>query len=600
VRAGAFAVVRGAILGALAVVIVAALVGSAALNAAGAGPLDAPGHGHDGWGAPGGSPASSSAPASALSPARNPIDHVVVVILENHGFDNYFGTYCEVLGSACSDTSVGLNLGVCHLKDPADPAAGCIRSFNFGSAGLTHPYDLAHRWVSSHLACDKNTATDTCRMDNFYYAEGNRSDPFGYLTGAQLPSYWDYAQQYALGDDMFASTLSYSLPNHWFMIAGAAPEVSEYYGYSLFCFSQTGANLRLEHRYLDEANATPALPDEVVHSSGPTWTYYDNPLPSSYDRSISLGCNGGAYSFWNPLEAKAESYSTAFRSHFVSRTRFAQDALAGRLPNVSWVIPTFQNSDHPPSSSVAGQAWVDSILASVEASPEWDHTAVFLTWDDYGGYYDSVPPPQVDEWGLSFRAPFLVISPYTPMNYVDPHFGYFESMLKFIEWRFGLTNLTSRDGVAPNLLSYFDFSASPRPALRSIAASTARYPMAFQSLPAPKPPLLHANATTDAVQLNWSLPLGGTANTGFLLTWGPSTDPTAHTMRFDRSVAGVRIPGLTSGVTYRFTLKVFAAPNLFSTGTTVSIAATAPAAWENADTWIPSVPAAPRWREPPA
>jgi phospholipase C len=134
---------------------------------------------------------------------------------------------------------------------------------------------------------------------------------------------------------------------------------------------------------------------------------------------------------------------------------------SGTFPQVSWVIPSFPISEHSPANITTGMNWVKLVISSIMSSPYWNNTAIILTWDDYGGFYDHVPPPQIDKYGLGFRMPALILSPYAKQGYIDHTQYQFESTLKFIEWRFSLSPLTDRDLHANNLLNAFDFSQKP-------------------------------------------------------------------------------------------------------------------------------------------
>ena len=142
------------------------------------------------------------------------------------------------------------------------------------------------------------------------------------------------------------------------------------------------------------------------------------------------------------------------------------------------MIPGPRFSDHPSANLSAGESYVASVVDAVARSPEWYSTAIFVSWDDYGGFYDHVAPPSVDALGLSFRVPLLVISPYTPAGLIVHSLGYFESLLHFVEWRFGLGCLTARDCQAPLPLDYFNFQSPPRaPYLFPTDPGLASYPI---------------------------------------------------------------------------------------------------------------------------
>jgi phospholipase C len=140
------------------------------------------------------------------------------------------------------------------------------------------------------------------------------------------------------------------------------------------------------------------------------------------------------------------------------------DAKAGKLPAVTWVTPLYALSEHPPFSFCYGENWTTQVVDAIMRSPEWSSTAIFITWDEWGGFYDHVPPPQVDRYGLGIRVPLLVISPYAKRGYVDHRYGEFSSVLRFIEDNWHLSTLSGRDRRAGDLLSDFDFQQSPRPA----------------------------------------------------------------------------------------------------------------------------------------
>jgi phospholipase C len=140
-----------------------------------------------------------------------------------------------------------------------------------------------------------------------------------------------------------------------------------------------------------------------------------------------------------------------------------RDISDNRLPPVTWVTPRFELSDHPEYSFCWGQNWSTRVIDAIMGSPMWKDTAIFVTWDDYGGFYDHVPPPQVDDFGFGIRVPLLLISPYARSGYVDHTLGEFSSVLRFIEDNWGLSPLTARDRDAQNLSEAFDFTQEPLP-----------------------------------------------------------------------------------------------------------------------------------------
>ncbi len=429
------------------------------------------------------------------------IDHIVLVVMENHAYDDYFGVYCPSAGPDCPTPNNGIPPGTCVPLHPGESDSPCVKPYNFTEANWTVGGPMPHSLGSSLAAWNHGA------MNDFYQAEMSGLNPFGHYNGTTAPIYWDLAEEYGLDDDFFSSVLDYSLPNHWHLVAGQAPSQilnnGTYVGPNLT--QAGGATIAGDHLYLDQANATESIEDLLLRDPSVSWTYYDYPL-GTYDRAIALnatsnpGVTGSAFNYWNPQAAKAESYNASFTSHFVSNTAFYGDARNGTLPNFSWVIPAGQDSDHPPWNSTTAQGWVASLVDAVESSPEWDSTVMFVTWDEYGGFYDHVDPPTVDGGQqLGFRVPLLVIGPYVREDDLFSGFGYFESILHLMEVRYHLGCFTALDCDAPLPFQEFNFDAPPRaPMLFPTNVTNASYPMALQpaaaataTLPAYSPPTMY-------------------------------------------------------------------------------------------------------------
>jgi len=424
--------------------------------------------------------------AHAGSPAENAnqvgfmnhIDHIVFVVLENHAYDNYFGAYCPVRSVACPERALGLPNDTCVPSDPADPFGSCIHPFSFSPANWTLTTPMLHSLASSREAWDNGS------MDGFYPAEQSGLDPFGHYNGTTAPIYWDLAEEYALSDNFFSSILSYSLPNHWHIVAGQAPQEIVANGTHGCATCPGELVVQRDHTYLNQANRTESIEDLLLHSNV-SWKYYDYTL-GTYSQAIAITLNettdrvtgnGRAYNLWNPQAAKAESYNASFVDHFALNTQFYTDARDGTLPSLSWVIPAAQDSDHPGFNSTVAQSWVASLVDAVENSPDWNTTALYITWDDYGGFYDHVDPPTFQGQQLGFRVPLLVISPYTQPGTVSNNFGFFESVLHLMEWRFDLGCITSLDCNAPLPIDGFDWGQAPRaPMMFPTNFSQAGYP----------------------------------------------------------------------------------------------------------------------------
>ena len=408
----------------------------------------------------------AEAAAPGWGPANVPIQHIIMVDMENHAFDNYFGTYCQAHTSACPNTtgSYTIPANTCVPYYPNNNTAfGCIKPFNQTSLTVG---DLGHMWTNTHQSVNGGA------MNNFYVGEGGKTtEPYGHWNGTTIPGYWDLAQEYALGENFYSSAETWSLSNHWYQFAGQAPPIS-------FNMSQGRDTPLVKHTYLNEANATETVQDLLNNSPGVSWTFYDNALPS-YATAINDPAGSGAYNPWNPFLARSETYDSYFSTHFKDRSKFFANAQKGTLPNVTWIIPQSNDSDHPPANLSQGQQYVLSIVDAVEASPEWKSSAIFLTWDDYGGFYDQMTPPTLDNYGASVRVPLIVISPYTYAGRLVSHEGYFESILHFIEWKFNLGCITTRDCTAPSMFKYFNFNMTARaPIIFPQFYSQMKYPFA--------------------------------------------------------------------------------------------------------------------------
>ncbi len=386
------------------------------------------------------------------------IKHIVIVMLENHAYDNYFGTYCQSKSKYCSEKGDTIPAGTCVPKYPTNLSKGCIVPFPLGHKNESIHAPLPHSQNSSLTSYNNGS------MNGFFLAERSGVYPFGYYTGSTAPVLWDLAEEYGLGDHFFSSTMSYSLPNHWHLVAGQSPAEVQAAGF------QSSLNNRLANRslYLNQANATPSIED-LLANTNVSWKWYDHPIANNYSAAIKstapTGPQGTALLLWDPMAAKAESYNQSFIHHFVANTAFYGDAATGNLPQLSYLIPPGIDSDHPPGSSIRAQNWIASIVNAVEDGPDWNHTALFITYDEYGGFYDHVAPPLASGTNLTlgFRVPLLVISPYARENFIDHNTCYFECLLRLVENRFSLPCLTAIDCNAPSLLDYFHFNQPPRP-----------------------------------------------------------------------------------------------------------------------------------------
>jgi phospholipase C len=342
--------------------------------------------------------------------ATTPIQHVVVIMMENRSFDNLFGRFP-------------------------------------GANGITEP-----------------RASDPLRSD-FYHgtpgviaaADGGKWDEYplrGHVqyTQADIPNYWSYAQNYGLGDNFFTSIAANSTPNHIAMVA-----------------SETGGDYDAETQTGCTSPQNDLVYNKNANDGSVYWGYPCYNIPSVPQLLQNAALSWRYYSESPIWDAPALIQSTSGSPNDVhDSTQFVRDVQSCNMADVSWVVPYSDYTDHPPSTLIAGQNFVtnqvNAVMQSTCPQQYWQHTAIFVTWDDWGGFYDHVIPPIVDGFGLGPRTPLIVISPYSKTGYISHQQGEFSSFDKFIEEDFGLPNMGQRDALAQtsDLMDYFDFSQQPQ------------------------------------------------------------------------------------------------------------------------------------------
>jgi phospholipase C len=372
------------------------------------------------------------APA-AEPPARTPIKHFISLMQENHSFDNYFGTY---------PGADGIPKDVCMLVDHRDADGACVAPFHIGGRAAE---DL------SHSAETFNKQYNGGQMDGFLSAileqSGRVQDlVMGHYDDRDIPYYWNLADEYVLFDRFFTSAKGGSVTNHMYWVTGGPGNPEGDFIPEEGFDEQTTIFDRLEEK-------------------GISWKFYvQNYDPRITFRSKTLG-DRGSQVVWVPLlnYGRFVDDPELFK-HIVPMEEFYADARAGRLPAVSYIVPS-GSSEHPPGSIKAGETFVRTIVAALMRSKLWNSSAFHWTYDDWGGWYDHVPPPQVDRYGYGFRAPALLVSPYAKRGHIEHATMDFTSLLKFIEENWGLDPLTSRDARATSLMRAFDFERPPRAAV---------------------------------------------------------------------------------------------------------------------------------------
>ncbi len=379
--------------------------------------------------------------------------------MENHTFDNLFGTMPGTDGATQATLSTGATypLAECPDRMAADPY---------------------HDWTNTHVAWNWGA------MNGFDLATGNTAAD-GYPALCQyyqkdIPNFWAYATNYTLYDEFHTSVLGPSFPNHLFGIAawannvGNNPVLIPYeYDYDWGCddpasslvmqvtgLFPVGSPYYAYSQPISPCMDFPALPD-LLNSAGLTWTYYS---PDEDTDGFE----------WNGLDAIAHiRYGSQWTTNVRETAQFATDAANGKLANVSWLVEPVDESGHPVASICFNENTVVDLVNAVMNGPEWNSSAIFITWDDWGGFYDHVSPPQVDLTGLGFRTPLIVISPYARNGYVSHRVTEFSSFLTTVEHYYGLPPIgaPARDASSNDLLDAFNLSQAPNPPI-PLAART--------------------------------------------------------------------------------------------------------------------------------
>jgi phospholipase C len=267
----------------------------------------------------------------------------------------------------------------------------------------------------------------------------------GYKTGADIPNYWSYAHDFVLQDHMFEPDASWSLPSHLFLVSAWSAHCTQP-GEPMSCTNQD-ENPGYPPDWLRGLGvASPTPPDYawtdltyLLHKYGVSWGYYVfNGSEPDCENNAALSCapvpqGHTTPGIWNPLPYFDTVRQDRQLGNIQSVSKFFASAKAGTLPAVSWINPNAVVSEHPPALVSAGQTYVTGLINAIMRSPDWSSTAIFLTWDDWGGFYDHVRPPTVDQNGYGLRVPGMVISPYARQGYVDHQTLSFDAYLKFIE-----------------------------------------------------------------------------------------------------------------------------------------------------------------------
>jgi phospholipase C len=482
------------------------------------------------------------------------IRHIIIIMQENRSFDSYFGTYpgADGLPAVNGKFSVCVpdpRTGGCTKPYHDSSLVNGGGPHGQGAAAADIDGGLMDGFVresESHGGRGCGGFAGVCSSQA-------SSDVMGYHDARELPNYWAYAENFVLDDHMFESNASWSLPAHLYLVSEWSAHCSvkgdpsscvnndQLGGFLTSQITAAGgggtqldyrlcliehrprlgrtASRRARRRALQAAvrqcqaqvarrqaqiqQATSRTHNYawtdityLLHRHGVSWGYYITPggQPDCENGDANCGAarvTPGTPNIWNPLPSFTDVQQNGQLGNIQSESSFFAAARAGTLPAVSWVVPDQAHSDHPPANIHAGQAYVTNLINSVMRGPDWDSSAIILVWDDWGGFYDHVVPPSVDQNGYGIRVPSLIISPYARKGFIDHQTLSFDAFNKFIEDDFlGGQRLdpatdgrpdprpTVRDALEHlgNLAEDFDFNQAPRP------------PMVLPLNPPPGPP----------------------------------------------------------------------------------------------------------------
>ena len=380
-------------------------------------------------------------PISQFGIDTSPIKHIIIMVRENHSFDNLFGRLPGADGTALA-----------HVGSSVLP---------LNRTPIQLDQDLGHSSSSVMSAMDGGKMDEFNQEDNAYQDGVDVADS-QYFPG-EIPDYWAYAKRFALADHFFSTVPAASFSNHLVTITGqwfgiynnpVAPEDSNNKSWGCDADPRTEVTWSVDGvgGMVRPCFNTTTIADEA-NAAGVSWKYYASP-PGTFGY------------IWSSLDSiRHIRYSSQWQTNVVPTSHFLDDVKSGHLPAISWLTTNLSTSDHPPASICVGQNWVAQQINAVMASHYWKNTAIILTWDDFGGFYDHVPPPKVSNYQLGPRVPLIVLSAYSRPQFIDHRQYDFRSILKFVESTFDLPHETTYDRNVNSIGNMFNFSQEAQPPL---------------------------------------------------------------------------------------------------------------------------------------
>jgi phospholipase C len=368
-----------------------------------------------------------------MQPGLGKINHIVFIIKENHSFDNYFGRFPGADGATTGRTASGQVVPLAEAPDQVYP-------------------DVAHSADAAFAAYDGGRMNGFDRLAGAVTLGVNHA--YTQMYPADIPSYWAYARHFTLDDHFFSSIMGPTFPNHLMTIAAQNADVisnptvaSGRWGCDSPALSHAQTVSVAGHKGATYPCFDMATLADRLNGSHVSWRYY----------APGIGHSGYIWSTFDAIRHIRFGYQ--WRTNVLPWRQFTSDVAHGHLAAVTWLVTDTAESEHPPASTCNGENTTVSQVNAIMRSRFWKDTAIIVTWDDFGGFYDHVAPPRTSRWGLGPRVPALIISPYARRGHVDHTVYDFTSVLAFIEERFVLQPLTDHDASANPLRGSFDFSA---------------------------------------------------------------------------------------------------------------------------------------------
>ncbi len=436
--------------------------------------------------------ATPSPASNDLITARSKIKHIVIIMQENRSFDTYFGTYPGADGIPTQNGKFTVCVN--------DPATGlCVYPFHDaanknlgGPHGQTNATADINGGQMNGFISQAEKGKANCAITNDPNCGGGSTDVMGYHDAREIPNYWTYAQDFVLQDHLFEPNASWSLPQHLYMVSEWSAKCSKA-GDPMSCINALESPGTPPDFHPNQLNQVPGhKPDYawtdltyLLFKNQVAWKYYVQTGTQPDCANDAADCppvhqDAKTPGIWNPLPYFDTVKQDGQLQNITNVTNFYADARNGTLPAVSWITPSGANSEHPPALVSDGQAWTTSLINAVMQGPDWNSTVILLSWDDWGGFYDHVVPPSVDQNGYGLRVPAMVISPYAKQGFIDHQVLSHDAYVKLIEDIFlgGQRIDPTTDGrpdlrpsvrenapILGDLLKDFDFSQTPRPPL---------------------------------------------------------------------------------------------------------------------------------------